>query len=116
MPSIITPAKTGQQIHISEVSKEQLARIVNEQSEQLRTMNYQRDLSRQLLVAILREPDGLQVLGVGRISLPMDVLLQVKEGEGFDLQRNGDRMEVILTVDEPAPLIEVPKLVAPGLN
>lgn len=116
MNHIITPQNGGKQMHITDVSKEQLARVVNRQSEELRTLAYQRDLIRQLLVAILREPDGLQVLGVGRISLPMDVLLKVKQGEGFDLHRNGDRMEITLTVEEPAPAIEVPKLIVPGVN
>lgn len=99
-------------VHLSEVSKAQLAVALNEQSARFKATRRQLEIATRALVAIVRDSEALRY-EVGHCVLAGPALARVKTG--MTLRMDGaDGGDLILVVDQAPPTIEVPHIVVPA--
>lgn len=108
---IINP-RNDQTVHIGDVSKTQLARVVNEQSQQIRTLDRNIKTLGKLLIALTLEPESLQYAD-GAVTIEAAACAKVKAGMQLSIEAN-DLIVSLRVITPDVQQVEIPKIVVPG--
>jgi hypothetical protein len=108
---IIAPSTADRRVHISDISKEQLARALNEQAERFKLIRAQLEIATRVLVAIALDPDALQHRD-GFSCVETTALDQVKNGMTLRMDTVGDVLRILVD-KEAAPNLVLPTVTVP---
>ena len=113
MAHIINPRSGDRTVDISQISKEQLALALNEQSERFKAMRKHLDLTIKILVAITLEPEAFTYAD-GRRTIAAAALAKVKSGMSIAIDGDDEKELVLRVIDVPKSTVEqIPNIVMP---
>ncbi len=112
MPNIIVPTGGQQVVKFDDISKRDLADIVNKQSQELARIERQRQLLCNLLVAIVQEPEALQFDSAPRlVRVDKAAVDRVKQNTDLHLKLRNGFYELTHTPPElKGPKLELPTI------
>lgn len=103
MATLIDPT-THRTLHINNLSKRQLAQLVNESSGRIRALEETTSAVWRMLIAIAREPEAFQVAG-GHVTIDQAAIDRVQKGTRLTCTPNAST--VVLTVEAPTDATRV---------
>lgn len=99
-------------VHIADVSKEQLARTVNEQAERIRQLDRHKNVLGRVLIAITQEPEAFRYRD-GQVVIDQAALDMVKTGTQLTMDQTGAGL-VLAVIPALVEAEEPPRILVPG--
>lgn len=100
-------------VHMNNLSKTQMARIINDQSTLVEQMTKQLRRTSQALIAIVLEPDAFHPQTNGRARVESSALQRVKAGHVLNVGMRNGICELQVVEPGDAPCIELADIVLP---
>lgn len=111
MSLIVPPTRT---IDLQTTSKRVLGEIINRQSDQLRMLEQQRRVLRNLLYAMVTEPAALNVEAPGRVTITVAAVQRAEAQERAALHLHQNRtthvFELTAQPSAEAAMVDIPEL------
>lgn len=112
--SIFKPFGGPKRMHISDVSKEQLARAVNDQAATIKRLDHNLKYVVRCLLAITQSPEAFKVTAEGVATIEIAAVDRVKDQTDIHITPKGSVLELRHTLPEDKGVIEVPHIVVPS--
>lgn len=108
---LVDPTK-DRVVHLSDISKAQLARVVNEQAARIKELDVWMKTTGRLLLTIALEPDAFHVKD-GLVHIDRSASEKVKPGMQLFVDMTETHAVLKAVVPEHRPLIELPNIIVP---
>ena len=113
MPNIIVPKGGDRRVHISDITKEQLAADVNRQAEVIERLREQSQRVARVLLAIALEPESLSFTGK-RVTVQRSALDLVKSGMTIMVGEEPDHVSLYAVSEQN--IVVAPHIIVPPTN
>lgn len=107
---ILRPNRDAPSVHIADISKSQLARIVNDQTAEIRQLREQVQNTGRVLIAVTLEPEAFQYKD-GHVTVDRTALEKVKQGMQLTFNMTGGTVVLGVVKPEDERRIVVPQIV-----
>ena len=113
---LFTPFRSNaprQHVHISDISKEQLAKACNEQAATITRLDHHVKTMARILCAITLEPEAFHYTD-GIVSIDVTALKKVLEGTQLHCDQADRGLVLRATPPQEWPRVEIPNILMPG--